>query len=79
MKATSARRALQPLGGINGYYEALWNREEFSAGGPIGFPTPGTLIDYGPVLRQPLGQVHWAGTETATRWAGYMGRRRGIG
>ncbi|TMM11597.1 MAG: oxidoreductase, partial [Actinobacteria bacterium] len=65
-------QALQPLGGIDGYYEALWNREEFSGGGPIGFPTPGTLVDYGSVLRQPLGLVHWAGTETATRWAGYM-------
>ncbi|HWC37446.1 MAG TPA: FAD-dependent oxidoreductase, partial [Acidimicrobiales bacterium] len=65
-------QALQPLGGINGYYEALWNREEFSAGGPTGFPTPGTLTDYGSVLRRPLGLVHWAGTETATRWAGYM-------
>jgi monoamine oxidase len=65
-------RALQPLGGIDGYYEALWNRQEFSAGGPIGFPTPGTLLDYGPALRHPLGLVHWAGTETATRWAGYM-------
>jgi monoamine oxidase len=65
-------QALQPLGGIDGYYEALWNREEFSAGGPIGFPTPGTLVGYGPALRRPLGLVHWAGTETATRWAGYM-------
>jgi monoamine oxidase len=65
-------QALQPLGGINGYYEALWNRQEFSAGGPIGFPTPGTLLDYGPALRPSLGLVHWAGTETATRWAGYM-------
>jgi monoamine oxidase len=65
-------QALQPLGGINGYYEALWNREEFSAGGPIGFPMPGALVEYGPALRRPLGLVHWAGTETATRWAGYM-------
>jgi monoamine oxidase len=65
-------QALLPLGGINGYYEALWNREEFSAGGPIGFSTPGTLVNYGPALRRPLGLVHWAGTETATRWAGYM-------
>ena len=29
------------------------------------FP-PGTLTRYGPLLREPFGRVHWAGTETAT-------------
>jgi monoamine oxidase len=28
--------------------------------------TPGTLTRYGPLLREPFGRVHWAGTETAT-------------
>jgi monoamine oxidase len=28
--------------------------------------TPGTLTRYGHLLREPLGRVHWAGTETAT-------------
>ena len=23
-------------------------------------------------LREPLGPLHWAGSETATRWAGFM-------
>jgi monoamine oxidase len=64
--------ALQPLGGMAGYYEALWNAEEFSAGGPTGFPGPGTLSAYGPSLRTPIGSIHWAGTETATVWSGYM-------
>ena len=27
---------------------------------------PGILTRYGPLLRQPLGRVHWAGTETST-------------
>ena len=26
----------------------------------------------GPALREPVGPIHWAGTETATRWAGYI-------
>jgi monoamine oxidase len=65
-------KALTPLGGMAGYYEMLWNREEFSAGGPTGVPTPGALVEYGTALREPLGLVHWAGTETATRWSGYM-------
>jgi monoamine oxidase len=23
-------------------------------------------------VREPVGRVHWAGTETATRWSGYI-------
>jgi len=23
-------------------------------------------------MRKPLGRVHWAGTETATEWSGYV-------
>jgi monoamine oxidase len=65
-------QALQPLGGINGYYEALWNLEPFSGGGPVGHPMTGALTEYGTALRAPIGLVHWAGTETAVRWNGYM-------
>ena len=35
-------------------------------------PTPGTWTAYGRALREPVGRVHWAGTETATRWMGYF-------
>ena len=27
---------------------------------------------FGPALREPVGRIHWAGTETATVWSGYM-------
>jgi hypothetical protein len=30
------------------------------------------LLDYGEQLRKPSGRIHWAGTETATIWNGYM-------
>ena len=30
------------------------------------------LHRYGPALRKPFRHVHWAGTETATYWNGYM-------
>jgi hypothetical protein len=30
------------------------------------------LLDYGPAIRRPVGRIHWAGTETATFWNGYM-------
>lgn len=29
-------------------------------------------MDFGHALRTPVGRVIWAGTETATRWAGYI-------
>ena len=33
---------------------------------------PGAWTGYGRQLREPVGRLHWAGTETATRWMGYM-------
>ena len=33
---------------------------------------PGTLIDFGEALRQPVDRIYWAGTETSTYWNGYM-------
>ena len=33
---------------------------------------PGVLTLAGRALREPAGRVHWASTETATRWPGYM-------
>ena len=32
----------------------------------------GTLTRYGPLIREPFGRVHWAGTETATVHHGAM-------
>jgi monoamine oxidase len=56
----------------NDYFEMIWMNETWTRGGPVGiFPT-GTLVAYGPQLRQPIGPIHWAGTETSTFWNGYM-------
>lgn len=49
-----------------------WSADEWTRGCFCGSLTPGSWRDYGPALRQPVGRVHWAGTETATRWAGYL-------
>jgi monoamine oxidase len=45
--------------------------EEFSGGGYAGMPSPGTLIPSAR-LAAPIGRVHFAGTETATRSNGYI-------
>ena len=55
-----------------GYIEKDWSAEPFSRGCYAGVPTPGTWTAYGHVLREPVGSIHWAGTETATRWMGYF-------
>lgn len=54
------------------YRDFNWLEERWSRGGPVGIMGPGTLTGLGPVLRQPVGPVHWAGTDTATEWNGYM-------
>jgi monoamine oxidase len=61
-------RALETLG----YAECDWGAEVFARGGYAGVPVPGFFSDHGPALQEPIGRVHWAGTETATRWNGYM-------
>ncbi len=54
------------------YFESDWPAERWSRGGPVGFTAPGALSAYGPALREPIGRIHWAGTETSGYWVGYM-------
>lgn len=54
------------------YIERDWAAEEFTRGCYGAFTAPGTLTRFGPALRTPVGPLHWAGAETATRWVGYM-------
>jgi len=61
-------RAAQPLD----YAEQAWAEEEWSGGGPTSNFGPGGWTACGRALREPSGRVHWAGTETATVWSGYM-------
>jgi monoamine oxidase len=54
-----------------GYFETDWGQDAWTAGcvSPVG---PGVLTRYGTSLREPVGRIHWAGTETAEMWTGYM-------
>ena len=49
-----------------------WSAERWSGGCYGAHLAPGVLTAFGPDLRTPVGRIHWAGTETATVWAGYM-------
>ncbi|HEX2574125.1 MAG TPA: flavin monoamine oxidase family protein [Polyangia bacterium] len=54
------------------YVEQDWTAEEWSRGCYAGLMAPGVLSAYGQELARPCGRIHWAGTETATVWTGYM-------
>ncbi len=61
-------QALQPLD----YVDKDWLSDEWARGCYVGLMTPGLLTELGPALRQPCGRIHWAGTETAERFCGYI-------
>lgn len=66
LKALTARfgpKAARPAH----YLEANWSEEPWSQGGMVAHFPPGVLTTYGRNLRAPVGRIHWANTETATR------------
>ena len=54
------------------YAEKDWSDDVWTRGCPIGFAGPDVLSVHGDHLREPFGRFHWAGTETATEWTGFM-------
>jgi monoamine oxidase len=54
------------------YVERDWATEEWSRGCYGGRFGTGVWTGYGEALREPVGRIHWAGTETAEVWNGYM-------
>ena len=54
------------------YVEKSWADEPFSRGCYGGFFPTGVWTSFGKALREPIGQIHWAGAETATVWNGYI-------
>jgi monoamine oxidase len=54
------------------FVERNWAEEPWSRGCYGGYMPPGAWTSYGPALRTPIGPLHWAGTETAEVWCGYM-------
>lgn len=61
-------RAAMPLD----YVDHDWISDPWSEGCYVGLPAPGALTGLGRALRQPHGRLHWAGTETAPAWTGYI-------
>ena len=61
-------RAAEPVD----YVDVDWSAERFTRGCYGGHLPPGAWTAFGPALTAPVGRIHWAGTETATTWSGYI-------
>ncbi|MER3454237.1 MAG: oxidoreductase [Acidimicrobiia bacterium] len=61
-------QALEP----SHYAERDWSRETWTRGCYAAHAPTGILSTCGAELRSPHGAVHFAGSETATSWTGYM-------
>ncbi|KAF3694440.1 Amine oxidase [flavin-containing] [Channa argus] len=67
-RVLGSEEALHPVH----YEEKNWCEEEYSGGCYTVYFPPGILTQFGRVLREPVGRLYFAGTETATEWSGYM-------
>ena len=62
---TEARRPVR-------YVDHSFLNEEWSRGCYAGLMGPGVWTTLGKTLREPVGRIHWAGTETSDVWNGYI-------
>jgi monoamine oxidase len=62
----------EPAGRPLELLERSWAEEEYSGGCYGGYFPPGVWTSVGQALREPVGRLHWAGTETATDWNAFM-------
>ena len=61
-------QALSPIGSAI----MPWPLDPWARGSPTAFTPPAALTRYGTALVEHVGKIHWAGSETATYWRGYM-------
>ena len=54
------------------FIEMNWPAEKWTGGAYNAVLAPNTLTTYGPAMAQPVGRIHWAGTEISTKWTGYL-------
>lgn len=54
------------------YLEQDWYEMPYIEGAPVAAMGPGDYAELAPVLKEVVGHVHFAGTETASIWKGYL-------
>lgn len=57
---------------VRGYVEQDWAEEEWTRGCFMAHYPPGVLTQLGHLLREPVGRIHWAGTETSPVMNGFI-------
>jgi monoamine oxidase len=55
-----------------GYLDLDWSDEPYTRGCYGAHLPPGAWTQFGPALAEPVGRIHFAGTETADKWGGYI-------
>lgn len=64
-------RRFGPAGGeFYDYHDIEWADEQWTQGGMFAHFPPRVLTSFGPLLQQPCGLIHWAGTETSSEFHG---------
>ena len=61
-------KALEP----GHYHESNWTTDQWTRGCFTGFLTPGATSLFASAVRDPVGPIHWAGTETSTHWPSFI-------
>ena len=69
--ALMSRFGARAAGAID-YVEQDWAEEEWTRGCFMAHYGPGVLTRLGHLLREPVGRVHWAGTETSPVMNGFI-------
>jgi monoamine oxidase len=54
------------------YHEMNWSTQQWTRGCFTGFLTPGATTLFRSAVRDPVGPLHWAGTETSTVWPSFI-------
>lgn len=54
------------------FIEMNWPGEQWTGGAYNAVLAPNTLTTYGPAMAEPVGRIHWAGTEMSPKWTGYF-------
>lgn len=65
-KVFNSEEALHPYH----YVDKNWPAEKYSGGCYVSIMPCGVMTNFCKVLREPIGRVYFAGTETATVWSG---------
>jgi monoamine oxidase len=58
--------------GIRDFVEQEWASEEWTRGCFMSHYAPGVMSELGHLVREPVGRVHWAGTETSAVMNGFI-------